>query len=242
MTRHASQPRDALRMIDAVLECKSRARCRLILGIDGYPGIGKTTFASALAAQRRDATTINLDDFLVQSGKVCSLLRQRDVSAERLAEGLHRTQTVTKLVSAFRRSRRSFRYLAYSPSTGRCDRPRRIRLLKPLLIAEGVFSLHPRGLHGLWDIKVFLKGRYARADKRYRRRARLAWGSDIPRSSPRSAIGVLRTAYKRYVRDARPDQHADIVVDVDGDIVDARPLHAGTRARARRKLRRNDRR
>jgi len=133
---------DLEKILNAVSGRKGK---RTVIAIDGRCGAGKTTFAERLAGLS-DAEVIHMDDFFLPAG-----LR----STERLMEAggnIHYERFLAE-VAAGLKSGGEFKYRKFS-----CDEMDYTGEIivgrKPVIIVEGVYSLHPL-YDDIYDIKVF---------------------------------------------------------------------------------------
>ncbi len=132
--------------LEKILEAVSgRKGKRTVIAIDGRCGAGKTTLADRLAGLA-DAEVIHMDDFFLPSE-----LR----SDQRLKEAggnIHYERFLAE-VAAGLKSGGEFKYRKFS--CAEMDYTGEITAgIKPVIIVEGVYSLHPL-YDDIYDIKVF---------------------------------------------------------------------------------------
>lgn len=97
--------------------------------------------------------------------------------------------------------------------------PQTFDLSKNILVIDGIFLLHPQHKRNvLWHKHVFLKADFKKADARRIAQEKKRWGKAyLPEDHPDSYFRYFRIAYQRYVDQYRPEQRADLVIDVDNE-------------------------
>ena len=136
------QPQQAVQFIERTL----RQQGRLLVGIDGRCGSGKTTLAASLQAQL-GAQVIHMDDFYLP-------LAQRAADWESIPAGnmdLHRF--VREVLHPLGRGEGG-QYRPYRCALGQYDAPQRFEAA-PLVVVEGSYSLHPL-LREAYGLRLFV--------------------------------------------------------------------------------------
>jgi uridine kinase len=190
---------------------------KLIIAIDGYTGIGKTTLLNSLVALNLDILPVNRDDFLFSR----KIMEEKFAKVNDKSEVFEREacddQKLIDLVSAFRNGERSFLVKVYDGVSGKIDEDKTFDLSKKVMVVEGVFMFHPElSLNKLWDKRIYLKGDINKIDERRIKREKERWGKDyFPETHPDSYFRQVTIALKRYAELYKPEAIADLVLDVD---------------------------
>lgn len=135
------------RFLDLFLKIEELLRNneRVIIGIDGNSAGGKTTLAKALQ-DIYNADVIHMDDFFLPANF------RTDERLNEIGGNIHYERFMEEVVSKIQES--ELVYGVFDCSTMSYGMEKRART-KPMLIVEGVYSLHPKFIH-IYDLKVFL--------------------------------------------------------------------------------------
>lgn len=135
------------RFLDLFLKIEELLRNneRVIIGIDGNSAGGKTTLAKALQ-DIYNADVIHMDDFFLPANF------RTDERLNEVGGNIHYERFMDEVISKIKES--ELVYGVFDCSTMNYGMKKRIRT-KPMLIVEGVYSLHPKFIH-IYDLKVFL--------------------------------------------------------------------------------------
>lgn len=135
------------RFLDLFLKIEELLRNneRVIIGIDGNSAGGKTTLAKALQ-DIYNADVIHMDDFFLPANF------RTDERLNEVGGNIHYERFMDEVVSKIKES--ELVYGVFDCSTMNYGMKKRVRT-KPMLIVEGVYSLHPKFIH-IYDLKVFL--------------------------------------------------------------------------------------
>src|SRR5947209_7217479 len=100
----------------------SRARTKLVVAIDGHPGVGKTTLLKNLARHNNDVLSIHWDDFSLSR----NVIRRRFRTAtdkSRVFELHHNNYAAIKhLIETFRHSNSLYKTMTFDPASGKPTR------------------------------------------------------------------------------------------------------------------------
>ena len=149
----------------SLIESRLQAGQRLITALEGGAASGKTTLARQLA-QAFDAPVIPMDDFFLPPA-----LRTR----ERLKENggnIHYERCEAQVADPIRKGL-ALSYEVYDCHADRISSIRRIENA-PLILIEGVYSLHPR-YRDIYDLRLFLRTDQETQDARLRARGDWAY-------------------------------------------------------------------
>lgn len=191
---------------------------RFIVVIDGYTGSGKTSVAERIAELNPDCLVVHLDDF-IKHWKVRK--QMMDIAHDRSKSfeyKWYRYDAVERLVRAFLGGRRKYaRFKLYDFDKNEFTTPQAFDLSKNILVIDGIFLLHPRHKRNmLWGKRIFLKVDIKKAEERRTSQEKRRWGKAyLPEDHPDSYIRDFRIAYKRYLDIYKPEQKADLVINID---------------------------
>ncbi len=190
---------------------------KIVIGIDGYTGIGKTTLVNKLAELNSEVLVVNRDDFQIPRVKFTKLYKgSNQIERIKLFElGSNNGKKLERLVKAFYKNKGAYKIKVYDGVTGKVTTPRSYDLSKKVMVVEGVFLFHPKLLKHLWDKKIYLKGDVKKIDKRRVEREKKRWGKDyFPETHPDSYFRQVIIALQRYQKVYKPEQSADLVVHI----------------------------
>lgn len=190
---------------------------KLIVAIDGYAGIGKTTLLDNLAKINHDIIAVNWDDFMFP----------RDILKKKLAKAKDRSKVfelevgddkkLQNLINSYKTTNRLYKMDAYDGSTGKVNVPRSFDFSKKIMVIEGVFMFHPELLRNrFWNKRIYLEGDYKKISERRIKREKKRWGKNyIPETHPDSYFRQVVIALNRYIKLHGPEKIADLVLRVD---------------------------
>ncbi len=188
---------------------------KLVIAIDGYTGVGKTSFLNELVKINPDILPVHRDDFLVSR-----------VEHERLLKGAKdrsvvfelfniRNDELEHLVRMFKEGVSTYTTKVFNEKTGEIDIEKSFDLSKKIMVIEGVFMFHPKLLNHLWDKRVYLDGDMNSIDERRIKREKERWGEEyFPETHPDSYFRQVIIALRRYREEFHPEKMADIVLEV----------------------------
>ena len=196
---------DALRAACAILESAARAlpndrwaSRRLIVGIDGAGGAGKSTLARGISdACAGRVTIVRCDDFY----RPLIGAKYSQLTPEEAYENYFNWRRLRDEVVMPLRSGKRARYQRYDWSTDRLAEWIEIEP-REIVLMEGVFSTRPE-LHPLIDVAIFIE---TPRDERMRRMSARPQGST-------SWIGRWMATEDWYLQHIAPHHHADLVVE-----------------------------
>ncbi|OGZ13903.1 MAG: hypothetical protein A2942_02340 [Candidatus Lloydbacteria bacterium RIFCSPLOWO2_01_FULL_50_20] len=163
----------------------SEGKQKLVVAVDGYTGVGKTTILDALAELNSDILPVHCDDFMLSAAefkKILALNEDRSVTFE-----LHRNDygKIEDMVNAFRKRNDTVELHVANRETGKTDVTKTFELSKSIMVIEGVFMFHPKLLDHLWDKRIYLDGDTVTIDERRVKREKERWGDKyFPETHP----------------------------------------------------------
>lgn len=195
----------------------ARQRKRFVVAIDGYTGSGKTSVAERIAELNPDCLVVHLDDFIKHWKARKQMMDITHDRSKCFEYKWYRYDAVERLVKAFLDGRRKYvRLKLYDFDKNEFTALQTFDLSKNILVIDGIFLFHPRHKRNmLWEKRVFLKVDIEKAEERRVSREKKRWGKAyLPEDHPDSYIRALRTAYKRYLDIYKPEQKADLVINI----------------------------
>ncbi|HET8929839.1 MAG TPA: hypothetical protein VFN21_04195 [Acidimicrobiales bacterium] len=203
-------------MADRVGACRGK---RVLVGIDGRSGVGKSTFADELAGmlEARDVATVRSTTDLFHR-PLSERMRLGPTSPTGYYRDSHQLDVIVdELLTPFREGSGRVLVGAFDEPSNQPDRHTATVPERAVLVFDGLFLRRPE-LRSFWDLSVLLV-----AD----RRCDAAWldylGSDLPADASEHAAEVdrrlerarwprYRTGWRTYVESVQ-DQPTDIEID-----------------------------
>lgn len=209
-------PKQLAQEVNKSLEKWSKDTYKLVVAIDGYTGVGKTTLLKNLVEINPDILPVNRDDFQIPRDKFEELMKTRDDKSSIFELEMNDSAKLKKLVDTFRKSNELYKIMAYDGTTGKNIIPKTYDFSKKIMVIEGVFMLHPKLLNKLWDKRIYLEGDINKIDARRVKREKERWGKDyFPEDHPDSYFRQVIIALKRYIETYSPQTLADLVLKVE---------------------------
>ena len=169
----------------------------LVVGIDGYSGVGKTTLLRHLAKKDNFIQPVFMDDFVSTVNTKELLLPQIEVNSPKLdlqwapLDGLKKLR---KVIADFKLR----------------------ELGNKALVVEGIFLFHPNVLNDVWDKRIYLDISKEKADTRRIIREKERWGEKyFPETHPDSFARLFKIAHKRYEELYQPKKHSDLIIQMN---------------------------
>ncbi|MFH1170046.1 MAG: hypothetical protein V1704_00555 [Candidatus Vogelbacteria bacterium] len=177
---------------------------KLVIAIDGYIGVGKTTLLDNLAKLNPEIVPVHFDDFL---------LSRKNIEAKDFELGYNDYPKIEKLINSFRISNAPYRTKIFNADSGEVDTSIEYDFSKQILVIDGVRMFHPKLLNHLWDRRIYLDGNTEEIDKRRVEREKKRWGEKyFPETHPDSHFRQITLALKKYREEYKPEQQADLVL------------------------------
>ena len=207
-------PKILAQQVNEVLIEWAKEKHKIVVAIDGYTGIGKTTLLKNLVELNPDIVAVNRDDFLLS----------REIIKEKLAKAQDRSKVfeleacddkkLKDFIDIFKNSDEQYHIDAYDGVSRKVNIPKTFDFSKKIMIVEGVFMFHPQSpLHTLWDKRIYLEGDIDKIDEQRIKREKERWGKDyFPETHPDSYFRQVTIGLKRYIELYKPDKIADFVL------------------------------
>ena len=213
--------KDFAKKVNAVITRWSKDTSKLVVAIDGYTGVGKTTLLNNLAKVNPNILPVNRDDFQIPRSKFTKLYK--NAKDENVKDRSHIFELesndsvkLNKLVEAFRTSNKSYKIKVYDGVSGRVSIPKTFDLSKKIMVIEGVFMFHPKLLNKILDKRIYLQGNIKQIDERRIVREKKRWGKNyFPETHQDSYFRQVIVAFRRYQKLYKPEEVADLVLDID---------------------------
>lgn len=207
--------KQTINKINSQIKLWSKSKPKLIVAIDGYTGVGKTTLLKNLHSINKDILAVHRDDFLISRSKLQSLLKKAKDKSKVFELEICDNKKIEKLITAFQKGKRVYTTKTYNTKTGKIDTPKTYNLSKKVMVIEGVFMFHLKLLNRLWNKRIYLMGDIQKIDRQRVDREKKRWGRDyFPETHPDSYFRQVTIALKRYQKKYRPDKKADLVVKI----------------------------
>jgi uridine kinase len=172
-------------------------REKLVVAMDGYSGIGKTTLLKKMVELDNSFEPLFMDDVVTTANKKEELLPPIETGSMTL----NLLWSPPDGIETMRREILNFTQENYSKRT---------------LVVEGIFLFHPDLLNDLWDKRIYLDANQIKADERRVKRERERWGEKyFPENHPDSYVGLFKIAHKRYEELCQPKEMAELIVFLD---------------------------
>lgn len=209
-------PQELAQEVNKAIQEWSKDKEKLVVAVDGYTGIGKTTLLNELVKLNPEVIPVNRDDFLFSRAITEEKLAKTDDRSKVFELEVCDDEKLGKLVQAFRNNEPSCTTTVYDGNSGELVEKTFI-LNKRILVVEGVFMFHPElALSKFWDKRIYLEGDIPQIDERRVRREKERWGDKyFPETHPDSYFRAVTTGLKRYMDLHKPQEIADLSLRVD---------------------------
>ena len=188
---------------------------KLVVGVDGYPGAGKTSFVDNLLKLNPRILAVARDDFVIERSAFKKILDRSEDRSLPFEFDMLDLPRFREFIQTYKNSQDPRSNVGYNGVTGKIDVEKTYDFSKPILLVEGVFLFHAGLTNDLWDRRIFLKGDHTVIGERRVAREKARWGKEyFPENHPDSYFRLVMQAYDRYVDMQHPKEHADLVLDM----------------------------
>ncbi|MDO8452021.1 MAG: AAA family ATPase [bacterium] len=187
---------------------------KLIVVIDGYAGSGKTTVADYIAKRNSDVAVLHLDDFIKHWKERKKLIEKAKDKYKVFEYSWYRYGDLEKITRQLKSKKRGIvKYKTYDYDKNDFGPEKTIDLSRKVLVIDGIFLLHhEHKLSKFWDKRVYLDVDFDKADRMRIAREKKKWGREyLPESHSDNWTRYFKTAYRRYVKKYKPQEHADVM-------------------------------
>lgn len=205
----------AMAKIEDKIQEWQKEKKKLVVGIDGYMGIGKTTVLKRLAECNPDILPVHRDDFIIGKTEFAERMNSgRDRSAVMEYE-ICDDKKLLSLMRAFKNQQGPYSIHLYKSQSDETEE-KTYDFSKPIMVVEGIFLLHPKLYGNAIDFKILIDGDLDAADERRIAREKARWGKDyFPHDHPDNYFRIVGVAFRRYYEKYDPGEIADLVINVD---------------------------
>lgn len=208
-SKHISQ------VLDSIQKWRKEKK-KLVIGIDGYSGVGKTTLLKEINNAINDILVVYRDDFIAPSKERNKRFQKSKDKAKMMKYEIVDINEIRSFIEKYKLSNNIQEYYLYNGKTGKRDVLCKFDFSKSILIIEGIFLFHPKQFDDLFDKRIFLDANQEKADKRRREREMKRWGDDyFPDTHPDSYFRLTKIAFNDYIKKYKPEERADIVLKID---------------------------
>jgi uridine kinase len=189
---------------------------KLVVGIDGYAGSGKTTLADQLWVLNKDVLVVHLDDFIHHWQDRKKWMDEAKDKSRVFEYKWYRYDALEQLIKEFKSKQVGLlKMKTYDFDKNEFDSGKEFDLSKKILVVDGVFLFHPdHAVSKLLDRKVYLQIDVAKGDERRITREKRKWGKHfVEDNAAGSYVKYFKEAYMRYVDVYNPQSRADIVFE-----------------------------
>lgn len=187
---------------------------KLVVGIDGYAGSGKTTVADYLGKLNKDVLVVHLDDFIQHWQDRKKWMDTAENKADVFEYKWYRYDALEKLINEFKNKQTGqLKIKTYDFDKNDFNLGTEFDLSKKILVIDGIFLFHPEhAISKQWDKKIYLHIDFDKGDKRRIAREKRKWGKNfMPDNHPNSYVMAFKQAYKHYIEKYAPQEKADFV-------------------------------
>jgi uridine kinase len=190
---------------------------KLVIAIDGYTGVGKTTLLNNLANINQNIIVVNRDDFMFSREFIREKISQTEDKSVVWELEACDNKKLEDFIIAFKNTDVLLTIDTYNGVTGEINVPKTFDFFKKIMVVEGVFMFHPKSpLNKLWDKRIYLKGDIEKINERRIKREKERWGKDyFPETHPDSYFKQVCIALRRYIDLYHPEKVSDLVLIVD---------------------------
>lgn len=210
-------PQKLVDQVNRAIVLWAKGKDKLVVAIDGYTGVGKTTLLNNLLKLNPDIVSVNRDDFIIQREIFKEKLAKADDKSKVFEFEVCDQKKLENFVSTFRSINTEYKIDTYDSISGQVNIPKTFDFSKKIMVVEGVFMFHPKlPLNKIWDKRIYLKGDVGKIAERRIKREKKRWDKDyVSETHPDSYFKQVCIALERYIELCNPEKIADLVLRVD---------------------------
>ena len=181
-----NESRQIAQKIVEELQAWKQDHAKLVVGIDGYAGSGKTTIGNFVAEYDPDVLSVHLDDFIKHWRERQKMIEETEDKPKVFEYEWYRYDDLLEVITAFKEGGESMSMKLYDFDANDFTSPQKINLTKQVLILDGIFLFHPDHEESqMIDKKIYLETDFEKADERRRAREQERFGEDyLPDTHP----------------------------------------------------------
>lgn len=188
---------------------------KLVVAIDGIPGVGKSTILDLMEG-KISALLLHMDNFLTPIDYRTKLLAKKPTPKE-FQDGLFDYSDIREFIKLYKKgSKEEVTILTYK--SGKRQIEKTYDLTKPILIIEGTYLFDTKYFENLWDKTIYLDGDENQIKQRRIQRTKQLMGKNyISEDDPKSFFNFGLKVYHDYQEKFQPKQKADLNLTVTSD-------------------------
>ncbi len=192
----------------------SQQNKKLVVGIDGITGVGKTTISNYIEEQNPHILLIHIDDFMTPLEFRTEEVQKLEDPIDFFTHNWFEYDDLRKIIDNFRTGEPNvFKTLAYRKGTRNV--PVEYDMTKSILVIEGVLLFHPELIDDFWDYRIYLDGDEEEIRQRRVAREKERWGEKyISEDDQISWFRFILTGLKKYKQIYKPDEKADLLLEI----------------------------
>lgn len=202
-------------IIDRVVLWQANHDQRLVVGLDGTSGIGKTTIAQQIAERYPHVTVVHLDHFMFPYTDRARALRAAADKPSVYTTAWYNISALQKLIRTFRAPHDTRTLDIIHTALGK-EKPKTktYNMMNKILLLEGVFLRHSSFLpKKMFDKHIFLTTHPAIIHSRKENRAKRRY-SNKEINTYNVLHLIFSVAWKRYIEKCNPAEHADLTIEM----------------------------
>lgn len=194
---------------------------KIIIGIEGYSGTGKSTLLRELEKRMPDILAVHRDDFMIPRKAWRSYFANATDKAKALEYMTVDIPQILEFAEKYRQTNDKQTFLlradeSSGSTSGEKTFPFSFDFSKRIMVIEGIWLFHPHQFDQIFDYRIYLDANQDAADERRRKREMVRWGDRyFPDTHPDNYFRLIKVAYNDYLKKYRPRERADLVMLVD---------------------------
>ncbi len=191
---------------------------KLIIGVEGYSGTGKTTLLREVAKQLPSILPVHRDDFMIPRKEWEAIFSHTKDRSKALEYQAVDQRLIHEFASLYRVSNDEQTFLLRADESagnksGEQNIPCQFDFSKRIMVIEGMWLYHPSQFDDIFDYRIYLDADQETADKQRREREMARWGDQyFPDTHPESYFRLIKIAYNDYLEKHTPLERANLVI------------------------------